>query len=72
MNKVKYREMTKERQQEQEENKSGQLTPAEASMSALASCQRTDGRVCYGSVAVICLSEVHSKLVQAAQPVAAS
>lgn len=41
-------------------------------MSVLASCQGTGGRVCYSSVAVICLREVQSKLVQTAQPGSAS
>lgn len=47
-------------------------TPAEAAVSVLASCQGTGGRVCYSSVAVICLREVQSKLVQTAQPGSAS
>lgn len=60
------------REQEQKEKKSGQLTPAEAAVSVLASCQGTGGRVCNSSVAVICLREVQSKLVQTAQPGSAS
>lgn len=50
---------------------SGQLNPAEA-VSVLASSQGTGGRVCYSFVAVICFREVHSKLVQTAQPGSAS
>ena len=52
--------------------KSGRLTPVEAEVSVLAVCQGTGGRVCYSSVAVICLREVQSKLVQTAQPGSAS
>ncbi len=68
----------KERERETAENeraerkKSGQLTPAEAAVTVLAGCQGTGGRVCYCSVAVICLREVQSKLVQTAQPGSAS
>lgn len=60
------------REQEQKEKKAGQLTPVEAVVSVLAICQETGGRVCYSSVAVICLREVQSKLVQTAQPGSAS
>lgn len=68
----KKQQRMREPEVKEEKKKSGWLTPAEAAVSVLAVCQGTGGRVCYGSVAVICLREVQSKLVQTAQPGSAS
>ncbi len=68
----KKKHQRKREQELKEETKSVELTPAEAAVTVLASCQGTGGRACYCSVAVICLREVQSKLVQTAQPGSAS